>query len=175
MCLSSLSLGKVPLRLVLVVALSIFCVAIVYVLLTKEHYNLATITSSEDYKLSISADISWEATQGIYCEVCKSGEIICKRTYIGGTLSDISGLAFNLVEVQNGAIVALVEATCPQVVLAIFDFSNSECWPRAREEESWKETLERGERLISVLRKETEEIGYVLSNKVSGDVECKVR
>jgi len=90
------------------------------------------------------------------------------RHAMGYTSESPGSLKFSVLTAEGGALVAVVEASAPEVVLLLHDFERNDSWPYQGHTEHHTERLARGEALLRRLVSEHPKSDCVLSHHVTG-------
>jgi hypothetical protein len=128
--------------------------------------TVARLDAGGDAQIIVSADNSWEIARPYCYEVYRGDNIVVPRTFLGAGLD--SDLSFQLVTSTDRRLVALIETHSPDVVLALFDLSTAETWPRSSDNDQPTSTHQRGVSLLSRLQLSHPATTFVLSHDVPG-------
>ncbi|MEA3208816.1 MAG: hypothetical protein QOE70_1873 [Chthoniobacter sp.] len=82
------------------------------------------------------------------CEVWVAGRLAVKRNQFAMSGASFSELAFSLIESPDKQVVALIEKSDPDVVLAVYALDTRETYPAGSMLETPSEGVARGKRLI---------------------------
>ena len=121
----------------------------------------------------ISADNEWEIARPYYYEVQQGGSTVISRTFVG--VGDASGMVFEVRASADRRVLAVVESSAPDILLAIFDTTTSKSWPAADETEHNTTVQQRGIALLSRFQQSYPDADLVLGDDVPTDRNAKLQ
>ena len=133
--------------------------------------TIARLDAGSGTQIVVSADNWWEVSRPCFYEVHRNSLIVVPLTFIGSGLD--FDLSFQLVTTDR-KLVALVEASSPDVVLALFDLASNETWPHTLENEEHTSAHQRGTALLARLKHSHPTIPFILSEDVPGSRSTKL-
>ena len=134
--------------------------------------TVARLDAGGGAQIIVSADNSWEIARPYYYEVHRGGSVAVPRTFLEA--GEASGLSFQLVTTTDRRLMALIETHSPDIVLALFDLSTAETWPRSGATEQHTSTHQRGVTLLTRLRDSHPARTFILSHDVPGSRATKL-
>jgi hypothetical protein len=134
--------------------------------------TVARLDAGSGTQIVVSADNWWEVSRPCFYEVHRDGLIVVPLTFIGSGLD--FDLSFRLVITTDRKLVALVEASSPDVVLALFDLASNETWPHTSDNEEHTSAHQRGTALLARLKHSHPTIPFILSEDVLGSRRTKL-
>ena len=134
--------------------------------------TIARLDAGSGTQIVVSADNWWEVSRPCFYEVHRDSLIVVPLTFIGSGLD--FDLSFRLVSTTDRQLVALVEASSPDVVLALFDLASNETWPHSGNTEHHMSEHLRGTVLLSRLKHSHPATRFILSVNVLGSRRTKL-
>lgn len=136
-------------------------------------YSLVILKTTSGYLFDIRTESFWEtAARSILCVGMKDEETVFPLKRIGHT-TEPRELEFDLIEGgENNEVIAIVEKTAPQVVVALYDLESKKYglyWP------GWPKDLEIMEELLQRLNEDNPGELFVLPHDAEDDAELKIQ
>jgi len=105
-------------------------IALLYFADESETHSIATLKTKSGYVFDIRIPGFWEVTAPLLCIITKDKETIFSQTTIGYARGRaLDKYTFALIESgEKNDLVAIIEQTNPQIVLAIYDLKNHKWW-----------------------------------------------
>lgn len=128
-------------------------------------YHVQTVRSANDVEITIRANRWYEQSRGLHFELYHLGKQIRAKRHLGHTFEPTSTLQFQLVTAAKGNVVALVEASAPRIVLAIYDCRDQSIWPDSNAR-SLEAEFDVAHRLIDELQRDHPAITFISSHEV---------
>jgi hypothetical protein len=152
------------------VILTALIVLAIFLLYPCGNTHVATIKIDENRSIVISAEDCWEISEGLSYQIAASSII----TQFGGTTEFLDDLEFIVFKAEKSTLVAIVEASNPDVVLILHDFRDGNSWPFRHDTENYAEAQARGESMLLRIKKEYPNKQLILSSQVPGNRKLKI-
>lgn len=143
---------------------------VIVAVIVLESWRLTTVArldAGRGAQIRVLADTAWhiDPIRAYYYEVHRSFSTVVATHFIGAGDSEV---LFELRTTSDRRLVALVESSEPDIVLAMFDTATGETWPRGSDTEEHGSIHQRGEALLSRLQQSHRDVTFILSDNVSG-------
>ena len=141
----------------------LFGLITVIVLAAWEFTTVARLDAGQGFQICVIADTPWhvDPIRGYYCEVHRGSSTDIEKCYIGCGDSPVS---FELRTSSDRNLVALVESSAPNIVLAMFDTTTAEFWPDGNDSYEERRTpTYRGKVLMKRLQQSHPDTAFILA------------
>lgn len=132
--------------------------------------KVATIKIDDNHSIVIRSEDCWEISQELDYQISASS----LSARFGGTIELTDDLKFLAFKAENSNLVAIVEAANPDVVLILHDFKDGNSWPYRHDTENYMDSNNRGESMLTRIKKEYPNKQFILSIDVPGNRQLKI-
>lgn len=135
-------------------------------------HQVAWIECGENRFIELRSSNFHEISQDLLCQVHSNGDPqLLHASYVGGAAFDINlkGLNWDVLKSSDEQIVGITELSQPNVILALYDFSDGSTWPCDQDSPRYEFARNR-DRMLAALQQNYPRLRLTLSGSVNASI-----